>query len=579
MSTPCSVQMYAEPITSLLEDLDGADLDVFYALVIINPFGPTLTFVASVGKSTLNATLPLVKVMLNPFSQTVEQVGRFTVGDTWNPQQDFEPLIALDYGSCPTLVFVSNEIEEETRRQVIYQIFERFDDDVVRVAASVKRHLGDPWSRVSEAMTGGERRDEADDSESAAAFLADVVTSEVHVKPELQALFYAWEGSIEKSGISGHMKDTALRSEEFKRIFFGRIFTKIWVPEFVEEDEKEPEVKLPQGLRVSSLEDVENILASGEWQKFTEQQLVELLRVLFFVYGQEGDISYISSISKIYNHGLAEGMNGDTRMLLENEMIRLVEAEKVLPVVFLPFLVLDQDVAVITKAAIDFVSASGYIDGELYALGELRGLFRRNTLANRGAVFGALVAMGDEEVFTFLEEVRADLSVEEINQATRVHTQFAQHRAIQYWLGLAKAVADSEDETDQRNFGSYAAALILVLEHDAFGKVYSGKRHFPCYKNLKPITIDREWSVEEYAELIAKDLYLIEQVEEAPRLFSDVLRKWGLKPRAELVDQFIPDNRMRQFPDKPLRDLSSDGSKPTDLSRGGFLARLLGRKS
>jgi hypothetical protein len=36
MSTPCAVQMYAEPITSLLEDLGGADLDVFYALVIVN---------------------------------------------------------------------------------------------------------------------------------------------------------------------------------------------------------------------------------------------------------------------------------------------------------------------------------------------------------------------------------------------------------------------------------------------------------------------------------------------------------------------------------------------------------------
>ena len=58
MSAPCSIQMFAEPITSSLEDIDGAELDVFYALVIINPFGPTLTFVASDGKSTLNATLP-----------------------------------------------------------------------------------------------------------------------------------------------------------------------------------------------------------------------------------------------------------------------------------------------------------------------------------------------------------------------------------------------------------------------------------------------------------------------------------------------------------------------------------------
>ena len=576
MSTPCSVQMYAEPITSSLEDLDGADLDVFYALVIINPFGPTLTFVASVGKSTLNATLPLVKVMLNPFSQTVEQVGRFTVGDTWIPQQDFEPLIALDYGSCPTLVLASNQIQEESRRLVVRQIFERFEDDVVRVAASVKRHLGDPWSRVSEAMAGGGHGDEADDPESAAAYLADVVTTEVHVKPELQALFYAWAGSIEKTGISGHIKDTALSSEEFKRFFFEKIFPAVWLPEFSEEKEKEPEVKQPQRLKFDSIEDVEKILASSEWKQFPEQQLVDLLRVLFFCYGVEGDTSYIAKISAVYKHAVAEGLDSDTRLLLEGEMVGLVEAGKALPVVFLPFLVLDDDVPITTKAAIDFVSSSDYVNGELYAFGELRNLFSRSTLANRAAVFGALVAMGDSEVLEFVEELRPQLNADEVREAARVHTQFPQHRAIQYWLRWAKDVVSSPNEDDQRNFGSCASALILVLEHDIVGRVSAGKRNFPCHKTEHAITIEREWSIDEYAEILAPDFYAIEAAESAPRLFSDVLRKWGLKPQADLLEQFIPDSRMRKLPDKPLRDLSS---KPGSSSGGGFLSRLFGRKS
>ncbi len=575
MSTPCSVQMYAEPITSSVEDLDGAELDVFYALVIVNPFGPTLTFVASVGKSTLNATLPLVKVMLNPFSQTVEQVGRFTVGDTWIPQQDFEPLIALDYGSCPTLVLVSNQIQEESRRQVVHQIFERFEDDVVRVATSVKRHLGDPWSRVSEAMAGGGDGDEADDPESAAAYLADVVTSEVHVKPELQALFYAWAGSIEKTGISGHIKDTALSSEEFKRFFFEKIFPAVWLPEFSEEQENEPKVKKPLRLKFESIEDVEKILASEEWRHFSEQQLVDLLRVLFFCYGVEGDTSYIAKISAVYKHAITEGLDSDTRLLLEGEMVGLVEASKVLPVVFLPFLVLDEDVPITTKAAIDFVSSSDYVNGELYAFGELRNLFSRSTLANRAAVFGALVAMGDAEVLSFLEELRPQLNADEVREAARVHTQFPQHRAIQYWLRWAKELVSSPNDDDQRNFGSCASALILVLEHDIVGRVSAGKRNFPCHKTQQAITIEREWSLDDYAEILAPDLYAIEAAESAPRLFSDVLRKWGLKPQADLLEQFIPDSRMRQLPDKPQRDLSP---KPSASSGGGFLSKLFGRK-
>jgi len=103
-------------------------------------------------------------------------------------------------------------------------------------------------------MAGGGHGDEADDPVSAAAYLADVVTSEVHVKPELQALFYAWAGSIKKTGISGHKKDTALSSEEFKRFFFEKIFPAVWLPEFSEEEEKEPEVKQPQRLKFDSIE-------------------------------------------------------------------------------------------------------------------------------------------------------------------------------------------------------------------------------------------------------------------------------------------------------------------------------------
>ena len=47
MSTPCSIEMYAEPLETSLSDLDGAVLDVFFAHLIVNPFGPTLTFVAA----------------------------------------------------------------------------------------------------------------------------------------------------------------------------------------------------------------------------------------------------------------------------------------------------------------------------------------------------------------------------------------------------------------------------------------------------------------------------------------------------------------------------------------------------
>lgn len=77
---------------------------------------------------------------------------------------------------------------------------------------------------------------------------------------------------------------------------------------------------------------------------------------------------------------------------------------------------------------------------------------------------------------------------------------------------------------------------------------------------------------EEYAEEIAKDLYSLESQEGAPRLFSDVLRHWGLMPQAPVDEQFMDE---RPSENKPLKDL---GPKPPAKDGEGFLSRLFGTK-
>jgi hypothetical protein len=572
MSTACSIEMYVEPLETALIDLDGAVLDVFFAHMIVNPFGPTLTFVAAAGSPQIGQALPLIKVMLNPFRQDVKQVGRFWVGDSWSPLNDFDPLLKLDYGSCPTLMLLSNQIEENIRKQLASKIFSSFTDDVARVCRSVEKHFGDPWTRVSEAMSGGNDDYEDITPEDAGLRMSEAAFNELHVKPELSAFFYAWNGSIEESGIGDHMKQIAMTSAMFKDFFFERIAPTVWLPTYNDEPEKEPEIKLPIKLKVDSLDKLNQLLESETWLDFEEDRLVDLLRMLFFGYGHVGDTSHIANLSKVYQHALSVGMDVDTRSMLESEMVQLVEAGKLLPVVFLPFLVLDKAVPLTTKAAIDFVSASDYVNGELYAFGELRNLFSRSTLANRAAVFGALVAMGDQEVMKFLEELRPLMSAEEVRQAARVHTQFPQHQAIQFWLKWAKQLVNSTNDDDQRNFGSCASALILVLEHDIVGRVSAGKRNFPCQKSQKAITIEQEWSLDEYAEVLAPEFYAIEAAEAAPRLFSDVLRTWGLKPRAPVMDQFLPEPRGDSEPLRTLRD--PEGNNALESHKKSFIERF-----
>ena len=63
MSTQCKIEIYSEAIEASLADLEGTPLDVFYALAIVNPFGPTLNFVAAVGDPQIGRAQTLVKVM------------------------------------------------------------------------------------------------------------------------------------------------------------------------------------------------------------------------------------------------------------------------------------------------------------------------------------------------------------------------------------------------------------------------------------------------------------------------------------------------------------------------------------
>ncbi len=200
MSVPCSIRLSSEYLPTTLPDIESAPLDVLFAMGIVNPNGPTLTFVAAVGESKVGADLPLVRVVLNPFMQRVDQIGRMQVGDVWTPLVDFEPIMDLDFGDCPTLVLLNQGVPEGNQTELTAKLLASFGPGVMDNFHRVRKYFGDPWTRVSSAMSGEDFNTEDDTLEDCAESLAELVTDPRHVYPELQAFFYAWEGSIEKTG-------------------------------------------------------------------------------------------------------------------------------------------------------------------------------------------------------------------------------------------------------------------------------------------------------------------------------------------------------------------------------------------
>ena len=234
------ISLLPEMLPSTFESIECASLEVFFALGIVNPAGPTFSFVAAVGDWEEGKVLPVVNVMLNPFSQSVEEVARFTVGAGWEPVNDLEPLIQFGFGSCPSLILLSAEIPEESRLSFTTKVLEAFGQGVVVVHDLVRSHFGDPWTRVSAEMKGARRRTTSALTQAEASKqLAQMLLQPEHVWPEMRALLFAWSGSINESGIPEQLAAEAFPKERFEKFLLERVCPTLWLPP---EPDQEPPV-------------------------------------------------------------------------------------------------------------------------------------------------------------------------------------------------------------------------------------------------------------------------------------------------------------------------------------------------
>ena len=185
-----------------------------------------------------------------------------------------------------------------------------------------------------------------------------------HIVPELQAMLAAWQGSIEKTGVSDQLKWSSMSHEHFRTFIVDRVFPTIWLPEIKRQTIPQPELKAPEKLEWNSIDDITQILNTKEWQRFSEEKLVSLLRLVLFMYGSTGASEFIEPLSGIYKRLLHLGADEDTRLMIEAEMVSLVQGGKVHALVFLPFLIEDPSQQVASKAVIDFVSMYAIVTGK-----------------------------------------------------------------------------------------------------------------------------------------------------------------------------------------------------------------------
>jgi len=538
MSIPKSsaLSMMQRPLGAALDSIFSRELDVFFALGVVNPLGPTLTLVAAPRQGTLSdGSVPVYRVLLNPFEQRVARVGTINPGETCLSVESLDPLLRMDLGICPTLILIDRRFTPEERSQLTGRILEKFPGDVARVCVRVRAFFGNPWDRITAEMRGEEPLERRPDLSSAIRVLAEMQSLASHVISEIDAFFAAWRGSIVESGIPASMAKSALPLEAIRNFWLNGVVPSVWIP--VDQSVEPGQFKFDaQATRTE--------LHAKKWRTLEGETLLHFALRALVMYGSDKSSCDISQLMMMYRR-VIKHCSVSMRLELVSRIERVVRNDSVSAIAFLPIVIAEEAEWVTATATIELVSYSRCIDGKPEVLGVLHPLMGEAIIVNRGAVIGALISMGEATLMPHVDEMRTGLVCKELAVAARIDTKVVQHHAVQYWLRWAESVVDSRDIENEGIFGVCASALLRLGRKNPDGKVSENARHFPTVERLNV------WSAEEYAIDIAPVLYRLESRERPPKVMPHVLTAWGLTPKTQPVDCAVPPDEAVPVPDTP----------------------------
>ena len=256
--------------------------------------------------------------------------------------------------------------------------------------------------------------------------------------------------------------------------------------------------------------------------------LCEILR-----YGMYNDAATIPELKQFYCKYFLP-VPVERRSQVYGHVAGMVEnVDFVSPNAFLPFIVADDDRMIVATAVIDYVSVTPVsADDPMSEVREIIGLIAGGALKNEGAVFGALLHLGDPRVCRLIWPLRDTLDIDSLKDAVACQTSFISACTVDFYIDwLEGLVGDIGDGA----FGLAAGGLASVKRKSGVNEVFTGLRPFPFTKTMTAEeirAIAKPIPIADYLERIAPRLYALERSEPPPRVMPDVLTAWGLEPRS-----------------------------------------------
>jgi hypothetical protein len=276
---------------------------------------------------------------------------------------------------------------------------------------------------------------------------------------------------------------------------------------------------------------VQHYKTPSSWQNLEGDELRVALCEGLALCGISNDEGLVRAMAALYRLAM-ERLPASTRLGCQAELKQFVQSRKISVNALMPFMYVENDSPIVASTAIDL---SYYMANEADPLAGVRDLIERaerREIPNVGAVFGGLVALGDARVNKELIQLRDKLDSHEINVAANFGTGFPTVAALEFWLGwLEELVGRGEDE----RFGSCASAVVLLVRKTQVQEFADLLRNFSCYVSAaagEAVVIREKIPLSEIGRRFADRLYALEAREAPPKLMSDVLKVYGLEPRA-----------------------------------------------
>lgn len=289
------------------------------------------------------------------------------------------------------------------------------------------------------------------------------------------------------------------------------------------------------------LDDIAQRIADREhWPDVASQEALVLLHSGILAYGLTSDEARIPSLRSFYEAVRAATLP-DTRLEIYHAVRDEAAAGYQSCNAFMPFFFVEDYRPLVAEAAIDFCMilkppGEDPLHWPRYIVEHVLTLEPRN----RGAIFGGLVYLGDARVHELLETVKWQLTVAELNEATRSATDFTHRATVEFWLRWAESLI-IPGEDNERRFGACAAALAHLAGPAARHGVFDHERNFGYLftGETEPARLHHRYAKEEFARLIEPRLLALEAAESTPKVMSHVLVSWGLEPQAPVDERWV----------------------------------------